>query len=60
VFLPEPEKPWVWAYLKRHLVKIVMREVHVISPCAQVGRTSKETVETRDLPHEPSILPRGA
>ncbi len=48
MFLPKPEKPGIWAYLKRHGLEPVMREVHVIQPYVPVGPTLGEIADARD------------
>jgi hypothetical protein len=37
MFFSQPEDPGIRAYLKRLVVQLVIREVHVIQPNARVG-----------------------
>lgn len=52
MLLSKPEKPGIWAYLKRHVLEFVMMEVHFIQPYAPEGPTLWEIAKNRDLPNE--------
>ena len=48
MLLSKPEKPGIWAYLKRHVVEMVMMEVHFTQPYAPEGPTLWEIADVQD------------